>query len=55
MYAVGAFLAFTLSQAGMVMHWRKAGAAASGKSMALNALGRLPWASRAAAQHCGVM
>jgi amino acid transporter len=23
LYAVGAFLAFTLSQAGMVMHWRK--------------------------------
>jgi amino acid transporter len=25
LYAVGAFLAFTLSQAGMVIHWRKAG------------------------------
>ena len=25
LYAVGAFLAFTLSQAGMVMHWRKQG------------------------------
>ena len=37
----GAFLAFTLSQAGMVMHWKKAGAAGSGKSMALNALGAI--------------
>jgi amino acid transporter len=41
LYAVGAFLAFTLSQAGMVMHWKKAGAAGSGKSMALNALGAI--------------
>ena len=41
LYAVGAFLAFTLSQAGMVMHWKKAGAAGSAKSMALNALGAI--------------
>jgi amino acid transporter len=41
LYAVGAFLAFTLSQAGMVMHWKKAGAAGSGKSMALNGLGAI--------------
>ncbi len=27
LYAVGAFLAFTLSQAGMVQHWRRAGGA----------------------------
>jgi amino acid transporter len=27
LYAVGAFLAFTLSQAGMVMHWRRVGGA----------------------------
>lgn len=27
LYAIGAFLAFTLSQAGMVMHWRKKGKA----------------------------
>ena len=27
LYAIGAFLAFTLSQAGMVMHWRRAGKA----------------------------
>ena len=39
LYAVGAFLAFTLSQAGMVVHWKRAAAAGSGKSMALNALG----------------
>jgi hypothetical protein len=38
LYAVGAFLAFTLSQAGMVMHWKKAGGG-SGGSMAVNALG----------------
>jgi hypothetical protein len=28
LYAIGAFLAFTLSQAGMVVHWRKQGGAA---------------------------
>jgi amino acid transporter len=41
LYAVGAFLAFTLSQAGMVMHWKKAGGAGSGKSMTVNALGAI--------------
>lgn len=41
LYAVGAFLAFTLSQAGMVMHWKKAGSAGSRKSMALNGLGAI--------------
>jgi amino acid transporter len=41
LYAVGAFLAFTLSQAGMVMHWKKAGGGGSGKSMAVNALGAI--------------
>ena len=40
LYAVGAFLAFTLSQAGMVMHWKKVGAG-SGKNMALNGLGAI--------------
>ena len=39
LYAVGAFLAFTLSQAGMVVHWKKVRGAGSGKSMAINALG----------------
>jgi hypothetical protein len=39
LFAVGAFLAFTLSQAGMVVHWRKAGGPHAGKSMAINAIG----------------
>ena len=38
-FAVGAFLAFTLSQAGMVEHWRRAGGEHAGKSMAINAAG----------------
>jgi amino acid transporter len=37
LFAVGAFLAFTLSQAGMVMHWRKAGGRRISK--AVNAVG----------------
>ena len=39
LFAVGAFLAFTLSQAGMVEHWRKVGGDHSGKSMIINAAG----------------
>jgi amino acid transporter len=39
LFAVGAFLAFTLSQAGMVAHWRKVGGAHAGKSMVINACG----------------
>jgi amino acid transporter len=39
LFAVGAFLAFTLSQAGMVEHWRRAEGAHSSKAMAMNALG----------------
>jgi len=39
LYAVGAFLAFTLSQAGMVMHWRRNGGTGAGRSMLLNGLG----------------
>jgi amino acid transporter len=45
LYAVGAFLAFTLSQAGMVWHWRRRlrkaehGAAQSWVKLAVNALG----------------
>ena len=39
LFAVGAFLAFTLSQAGMVEHWRRAGGEHAGKSMAINAAG----------------
>jgi hypothetical protein len=41
LYAVGAFMAFTLSQAGMVMHWRRLGGAGSRKSMFLNGLGAI--------------
>jgi amino acid transporter len=37
LYAVGAFLAFTLSQAGMVMHWKRVGR--STRYMLLNGLG----------------
>jgi amino acid transporter len=37
LYAVGAFLAFTLSQAGMVAHWRRKGG--SRLNISLNALG----------------
>ncbi|HTW60822.1 MAG TPA: APC family permease [Terracidiphilus sp.] len=37
LYAIGAFMAFTLSQAGMVMHWRRQKKAAA--RMAVNALG----------------
>ena len=39
LYAVGAFLAFTLSQAGMVMHWKRAGGAGAGRSMFINGFG----------------
>jgi amino acid transporter len=39
LFAVGAFLAFTLSQAGMVAHWRKVGGPFARKSMAINAAG----------------
>jgi len=41
LYAVGAFLAFTLSQAGMVVHWRRTGGAHAKHSMLLNGLGAL--------------
>jgi hypothetical protein len=37
LYAVGAFMAFTLSQAGMVMHWKRQGGARV--HMAVNGLG----------------
>ena len=39
LYAIGAFLAFTLSQAGMVMHWKRQGGAGAGTKMFLNGLG----------------
>jgi len=37
LYAIGAFMAFTLSQAGMVMHWKRQGKATL--RMSVNALG----------------
>ena len=39
LYAVGAFLAFTLSQAGMVAHWRRTRGRGAAKSMLVNGLG----------------
>ncbi len=41
LYAVGAFMAFTLSQAGMVMHWRKKRGPNWLKSAFVNGLGAL--------------
>jgi amino acid transporter len=41
LYAVGAFLAFTLSQAGMLVHWRKKGGAGAGRKMFINGLGAI--------------
>jgi amino acid transporter len=39
LFAVGAFSAFTLSQAGMVVHWRRAGGAHAKVAMAVNGVG----------------
>ena len=39
LFAVGAFLAFTLSQAGMVAHWKRTGGEGSRRSMFINGLG----------------
>ena len=39
LFAVGAFLAFTLSQAGMVAHWKRARDPKSRRYMAINAVG----------------
>jgi len=41
LYAVGAFLAFTLSQAGMVNHWRKHKEPGAARSMLINGLGAI--------------
>jgi amino acid transporter len=41
LYAVGAFLAFTLSQAGMVAHWRRVKGPGSGRSMFINGVGAI--------------
>jgi hypothetical protein len=39
LFAVGAFSAFTLSQTGMVVHWRRTGGRHARRSLALNAIG----------------
>jgi hypothetical protein len=39
LFAVGAFLAFTLSQAGMVFHWKRIGGGGARRSMLVNGLG----------------
>jgi amino acid transporter len=39
LFAVGAFMAFTLSQAGMVAHWKKVGGPGARRSMLVNGLG----------------
>ena len=39
LFAIGAFLAFTLLQLGMVQHWRRAGAPRHRLSLAVNAIG----------------
>jgi amino acid transporter len=41
LFAVGAFGAFTLSQAGMVMHWRRVGGPGSGTSQIVNGVGAI--------------
>lgn len=41
LFAVGAFLAFTLSQAGMVAHWRKVGGGHARRSMVINGVGAI--------------
>jgi amino acid transporter len=41
LYAVGAFLAFTLSQAGMVLHWKREGGRRAGRNMLINGVGAL--------------
>lgn len=39
LFAIGAFLAFTLSQAGMVGHWRRVGGPGAKQSIVVNGLG----------------
>ncbi len=41
LFAIGAFLSFTMSQAGMVLHWRTRGGRHAGKSMFLNSVGAI--------------
>ena len=39
LFAIGAFLAFTLSQAGMVVHWKRVGGNGAGRRMLINGIG----------------
>ena len=41
LFAVGAFLAFTMAQWGMVIHWRRTGGKGAGRKKVLNAIGAL--------------
>jgi amino acid transporter len=41
LFAIGAFLAFTMSQAGMVGHWRRTGGKGAARYMLINGLGAL--------------
>src|SRR5882757_6687643 len=41
LFAIGAFLAFTLSQAGMVVHWRRHGGKGSFHRMVINGIGAI--------------
>ena len=45
LFAVGAFLAFTLSQLGMVAHWRRVGGPHAAHSMILNGVGAVTTAA----------
>ncbi len=45
LFAVGAFGAFTLSQAGMVMHWRGARDRGAGRALVVNAVGAVATAT----------
>ena len=45
LFAVGAFLAFTLSQCGMVMHWAKSNKATARVNAAINGMGALATAT----------
>jgi amino acid transporter len=47
LYAVGAFLAFTMSQAGMVAHWKRVGGPRAAHSMLINGLGAFVTAATA--------
>lgn len=45
LFAIGAFLAFTMSQAGMVAHWRRVGGRHAKHSMLINGLGAIATAA----------